>query len=631
MQTEEPSYTIIPTTNANKINTSDKSSDVLKFARGIEIKRFQYEQHATIRFENPINIYDVLGITEDDLEVILINLPKDTGRYHQAVDEMTGKLGVHKFNHLLATYWRDRESLVADLSVVGQIITKNPYYTVDVNSYSEVTDPKIKIQDGPLACFISHVRALLWGITTRPTGYTLILEDDFVVTNTQALSDGLRGILGKGTDWDMIFWGSINLDPELANSPWHHITSPFHSSHAYLINNRNANKILERLYPVYDQIDVMISDSRNQLVIYNIPNCVYQRDIETNTQNNLDAIFHAPNYYYLRMAIGLIRDGLTECTNKLLIDSPSENTARIVQHFMTSIIYNTITNYADWAFDIELSSTAISVIPPAVGYHLNILITHCVKGKSVQYICNSIMNSCARLLIGLAELHNMDYLIHDGEVIRLQAYNFGSTCRTYKSFYNTDAKFNSQRNNIILKVYDPVPRWTVIGHVTAGEIFDNESRILCRLYEYRKSKTTDLQIQEPIINYQLRHILMPYAGLSLYDCPTALPENWEQQLTQIFDELSAAGIYYSEFNLANICVSDMGQISFIDFGLAKLIDPAENINNTNCIVFIELLTELMPRLQKETNLDEQYRLYQAFIRNKKTIQNATKGANLNIY
>jgi len=626
--------------------TADKLPiDVLKFARGIEIKRFQYEQHATIRVENPINIYDVLDVSPDDLEVVLINLPKDTERYHQAVAEITGKLGVQKFNHLLATYWRDSEGLVNDLTTVGQVLTRNPEYTTTVNAYSEVSDPQIRIQDGPLACFISHVRALLWGMNTRPIGYTLVLEDDFVITNTQALADGLRGIIDSidSTDsmngnvnenWDIIFWGSISLDPELADLPWHRVTSPFHSSHAYLINNQHATRILDRLYPVYDQIDVIISDSRDQLTIYNIPNCVYQRDIETNTQNNLDAIFHAPNYHYLRMAIGFIRDGLTECANKLLVDLAPESTARIVQHLMTSVIYNTITNYADWAFDTELTPDATRVIPSSVSQHLNTLITHCVKGKSVQFICNSIQNSCARLLTGLAELHNMDYLIQDDEVIRLQAYNFGSTCRTYSDS-------DSMQPRYILKVYDPVPRWTCAGHSTTEEIFVNESRILEQLYPVCLNTITNSDCHEPIINYQLRHILMPYAGPSLYDCPVALPENWQIQIAGIFLWLSTVGVYYPEFNLANICVSEDGRMSFIDFGLAKLEScfdnklfsdstDTNNLNKGNCEVFISLLSELMPRLQKETSLDEQHRLYHAFIRNKRAAQNIA-GATRNIF
>ena len=191
-----------------------------------------------------------------------------------------------------------------------------------------------------------------------------------------------------------------------------------------------------------------------------------------------------------------------------------------------------------------------------------------------------------------------------------------------------------QQPRYILKVYDTVPRWTCAGHSTAEEIFVNESRILEQLYPVCHNTTTNSSCQEPIINYNLRHILMPYAGPSLYDCPAALPENWQTQLDGIFLWLSTAGIRYPEFNLANICVSEDGQMSFIDFGLAKLelemsVD-ANNLNKENCEVFTNLLSELMPRLQKETNLDEQHRLYHAFIRNKRSAQTAA-GANRNIF
>jgi hypothetical protein len=134
---------------------------------------------------------------------------------------------------------------------------------------------------------------------------------------------------------------------------------------------------------------------------------------------------------------------------------------------------------------------------------------------------------------------------------------------------------------------------------------------------------------------------MPYAGPSLYDCPVALPENWQIQIAGIFLWLSTVGVYYPEFNLANICVSEDGRMSFIDFGLAKLEScfdnklfsdstDTNNLNKGNCEVFISLLSELMPRLQKETSLDEQHRLYHAFIRNKRAAQNIA-GATRNIF
>ena len=59
-------------------------------------------------------------------------------------------------------------------------------------------------------------------------------------------------------------------------------------------------KIFENMYPITDQIDVLISNCKDKLNIYNIEDTVYQKNLKTNTQNNLHAIFHSPNYKVLR-------------------------------------------------------------------------------------------------------------------------------------------------------------------------------------------------------------------------------------------------------------------------------------------------------------------------------------------
>ena len=76
--------------------------------------------------------------------------------------------------------------------------------------------------------------------------------------------------------------------------------------------------IFENVYPITDQIDVLISDCRNKLNIYNIEDTVYQKNLKTNTQNNLHVIFNSPNYDVLREETSKIEKLCNFFANKIL-------------------------------------------------------------------------------------------------------------------------------------------------------------------------------------------------------------------------------------------------------------------------------------------------------------------------
>ncbi|ATZ80192.1 hypothetical protein BMW23_0132 [Bodo saltans virus] len=148
-------------------------------------------------------------------------------------------------------------------------------------------------------------------------------------------------------------------------------------------------------------------------------------------------------------------------------------------------------------------------------------------------------------------------------------------------------------------------RWTFENHQYYSIIFDREISILKRLYgELIKINTNDMIIR------------MPYCGLSLYD-NFNLPDDWQQQITDIFKKFDMNNIYYPEFNIKNITVLD-NVISFIDFGLAS-IDGNVN-NDNNCKKFIELLgilNEQFANIEDTKKRQIQYVIFTNNIKNDK--------------
>jgi hypothetical protein len=76
--------------------------------------------------------------------------------------------------------------------------------------------------------------------------------------------------------------------------------------------------------------------------------------------------------------------------------------------------------------------------------------------------------------------------------------------------------------------------------------------------------------------------------LELEDCGVSLlsdiPQNWEEQLDEILEDLALAGIIHRDIRLDNLMVKD-GIIKLIDFGWAKLIGSEEEREPPSCLGF----------------------------------------------
>ena len=124
-------------------------------------------------------------------------------------------------------------------------------------------------------------------------------------------------------------------------------------------------------------------------------------------------------------------------------------------------------------------------------------------------------------------------------------------------------------------------------------------------------KLKNVKSAPKVIDYNETDITMEYRGESIYN-DFNLPNDWKEQITNIFSELTDNGIFYPEFRLQNILVLN-GKISFVDFGMAEFID---NCNNTeNLEKFIKYLGLLDDKFKVVTDLNARHILISTFLQN----------------
>jgi predicted Ser/Thr protein kinase/GR25 family glycosyltransferase involved in LPS biosynthesis len=498
------------------------------------------------------------------------------------------KIKVDHFTHLKATYWKEKENLEKDLAVILSFLKKfNPSIKlkkIKVNEFSEVNDKNIHIQEGPLGCYCSHLRAMIYGYLNFED-YVLIVEDDIAITNTAKIKEYLKQI---PNDWDIVFMNSV-VKNEICEEPFYKFKNDFHSAHFYIINKKCMPILFENFYPITDQIDVLISDCRKKLNIYNIEDTVYQKNLKTNTQNNLHVIFNSPNYDVLREETSKIEKLCNFFANKILSKNKKRNEV-IVSNLMHDVLYEYILkpssnatdinpNQEDYAFDISKYKkyNEYNQILDSIEYFINCS----KKGIDKKAQAESLLH------IILYTLQN--FKMHKG---KCKAYGFGSSAHTYV----LDKK-------IIIKKYNEKLRWTTEGHDNSSQIFTKEVEIL--------QKIQHLNFVPKLISHEDKTIKMSYEGESLYN-QFKLPKDWKEQIVEVFYKLSENKIYYPEFRLQNILVLNK-KIKFIDFGLAEFKENADNTEN--CNRFIKHLEVLNKRFKKTKNKNERYQLCTTFFNN----------------
>jgi len=557
-------------------------------ATGVDAKIMQYEENATNISDDKIDIIDLLGGKQN---CILINMEKDVERYKTSVQQLK-KVSIQNFVHLKGTDGRnpDKTNLETDLTFIlnfiSQFNSKIIPKEIKINEFSEINDSGVHIQDGPLGCYCSHLRALIYGYLNYED-YTIICEDDISITNTEKIQKYLPQI---PDDWDIICLNSRPKNISYGDLPFYKFTDDFHSGHFYIVKNSSIPKLFEGMYPMTDQVDVLIAGTVNKLNIWNIPDTVYQKNIKTNTQNNLSIIFSSPNYKPVTDALIKSEELLNKFANKILPNNQKRNEI-IVKALMHDVVYNFILLTDD---DIQKSGENIENYefenPYLETEDWNLLVEFLTfflqcsrKGIDPKLAAESLANVVLYTLYKFTSLHNQS----QSENI-IKAWGFGSTAHTFRI------------GKKLLKRYNPKLRWTTEGHTDSNEILEKEVKVL--------NKIRGCVGTPQIIWNDSNTILMSYNGESLYN-EFNLPGDWEEQINSIFSSLTENGIFYPEFRLQNILVLDE-KITFVDFGLAEFKDECDNTENLN--KFINYLTLLSERLSGVDDIDERHRLISTF-------------------
>jgi len=561
---------------------------------GVDVKVMQYEENARTHCEDIIDLHELI---ETHLFkrpcngcCMVINLEKDYERYLGAVEELK-KISIRDFRHVKGTYWKNREQFQTDMSYVLSFLQdftpiKNTNVTID--EFSSFNDENIHTQDGPLACFCSHLRAMIYGFTNAKD-YTIIMEDDVSITNTQKIKEYLAQI---PDDWDII---CMNAMPKrmLYKEPFYKFIEEWHSTHFYIVNNKRFPFIFQNMYPITDQVDVMLSNLIKKINIYNLTDTVYQKNIATNTQNNLHVIFNSPHYDIVRKAIGKIEESLLYFVERKL----NKRDTRLVASLMYDVLFDYVLrppteepdqeNKENFNFNSDsYHGDVYDVLIGATRFFLR-----CTKkGVGVVETANALVNTML-FTIDNFNLHNeIDPEFNE----RLQGYDFGASAHVYLL----------KENNVVVKKYNDKLRWVAPEHKSSDSVFSKE------LYLLQKLQHLD-HVPKLISSDGGRTINMEYKGESLYH-NFNLPDDWQEQIKSIFAHFSDNNIVYPEFRLQNILVLD-GKISFVDFGLARFEDAADNTMNRER--FITLLGKINDKFKNVTDQKTRYRLCCTFFKN----------------
>ena len=582
-------------------NINNKENDILEIVQiiknekkiyfGPDIKTLQYDNNNKIN-DKEINLIDILSDKffnkkDIDTNVLMINLEKDIDRYYSCIEEFK-KISIEKFCHIKGTYWKNKKQMNLDLNDILSFL--NNFYDYDIkndviiNNFSETSDENIKIQGGPLGCYCSHLRAMISGYN-QFTDYTIICEDDIAINNTKNIEKYIKEI---PDDWDIIFLNSAPLNKKY-NKIMYKFNDLFHSAHFYIIKNKCFPNLFKHMYPITNQVDILIAQLYDKLNIYNITETVTQKDFFTNTQNNIYTLLNT--YDFIKKSINKLKIYYNNKLNNELKDN--EYNKNILKNIILDNICHKICVFNK---NNEIDKNIYKIDDINDIYNLFYLIFNTtIKGNNINNIVLSVINGINNII----KNYNLHNTIDNDLKQNLKSYSYGSSSNIYIT----------ENKKYIIKQFCNL-KWKSKNHDDISKIYIKELLILKNLKEI--SNTPNL-----LFNDDKNLILkMDYLGISLHE-EFILPEDWKEQLFIIFKKLSDNNIYYPEFNIKNIVVLNK-KISFIDFGLSELNSNKNNDNNYN--IFVILLEILKDKFKNIKDIEEQNILYLTFINNMKDSQ-----------
>lgn len=162
---------------------------------------------------------------------------------------------------------------------INDLINQN--ILVDDNNLSQNYNNKM----GEIGCYLSHLNIYKKIKEDNKKGYTLIFEDDFSIKSKNFINDienAIDNLNSKNIDFDFLFLGNLkdNHGENIADNLYYLDKNiNLWGTHAYIINNKNIDKIINELNTIKIPIDTSIEKLSfenvfNTITIY--PNLVIQ-------------------------------------------------------------------------------------------------------------------------------------------------------------------------------------------------------------------------------------------------------------------------------------------------------------------------------------------------------------------
>jgi GR25 family glycosyltransferase involved in LPS biosynthesis len=151
----------------------------------------------------------------------------------------------------------NQSKLNQGIKIFDGVIGKN----LDLNDLS-MFDPELKMNFdytyiNEIGCYLSHIM-LIKSLIGKDNGYTVVFEDDFIILDNN-LHKKINNILNTiSDDFDLIYLGNLstNYKNKYKNDIYYiDANNNLWGTHAYIINNKNAQKIYNLILNMDKAID----------------------------------------------------------------------------------------------------------------------------------------------------------------------------------------------------------------------------------------------------------------------------------------------------------------------------------------------------------------------------------------
>lgn len=169
------------------------------------------------------------------------------------------------------------------LPALKDLTTPNVYQGLQTIDATNIRESNDVLTRGMIGCYLSHIEIYKKLLNNSEHDKCIVFEDD-AYFNT-AINDALQKKFPD--DWDLILLGTIRKFKVSKMDNCFEKVYSFWGTQGYLINKRGAQKLLQKAFPISQQIDGYMSElaTLGELKVYAfIENLVGQRDFVSDVQ-----------------------------------------------------------------------------------------------------------------------------------------------------------------------------------------------------------------------------------------------------------------------------------------------------------------------------------------------------------